>query len=267
MKSYNIFKIVSQNFCILKYKAILLICMCSFLITTIASANDMYYEDKNLQGYIDSINEIKAPLDPHTEKIIVIQMTFMLDAYPEIYKELLNNINNVPEHLRPAIIQGIVNVKGKDIETNKNYKLLPQQLIAEINSFRYRLPSDNEENMVINTDSTDYLWAALDATGNKDYVQKIITFLSQIPLKSRVLGEEVKNRANLDKAWFELTGSQGKEVQNLVSQLTLEERYEVATYQIISWSLESSSTNHPKIKVMVDSIFNANPELNFYKAQ
>lgn len=243
---------VKLNLCTLKYKLVLLICI--FLTKNITTAQSIYYEDKNLRGYIDDISSIKAPLDSHTEKMITIQISFMVNTNPSSYKELLDNIDDIPEHLRLAVVQGMVNIKGKDIEINKNYKLVPKKLIAEIDNFTYLLPSNNKEKMVVNTDGTDYLWAAIAITGNRDYLKRIITFLNQFPPWVRTVAFELENRKAIDKAMFKLTGVQGNEVENLLSQLTTEERYEIMTYDIVSWSLESNKKQYPVLDFMINSI-------------
>jgi hypothetical protein len=227
-------------------------------------AAGLYYQDQDLKGFFDSISK-EPDNNPHAKKLIVIQTSLILDQNPKAYDEMTENLNGVTTHLKSAIVQGIVNIKGKDVGVNKNYNLTPDAVIDEVNNGSFVFPVNNLEDMDKNTREADYLWAAFNITGNKDYIMRIIAFLSKFSKESKILAAEFQNTQMLDQMQKGLGVENASLAKDFLSSLPKEQLPEVITYNIIEWSLSSHMRQYPVIKSMVEEIFSKHPEMDLYK--
>ena len=114
--------------------------------------------------------------------------------------------------------------------------------------------------------AADYLWTAFYVTGNQDYLVRIVTFLSQFSTKIRAISQEIKNREIIDNVTSKLgVSSKTESLDSLVKTLTMKEKFEIISYDIVSWSLESNRKSFPAIDISVKEIFTKRPKLNFYQ--
>ena len=244
------------------------IIVCILLIASkITYARTLYYEDQDLKSFLADLSLISKPrASVPAKKMITIGITFIVSKNPKRYQEVLNHLNSIPQYLRPAIIQGLVNTNGKNIKVNQTYKLTPYPLIEEIDNLSFILPSNNLKDYELNMMTADYLWSAFAATGHHDYLLRIITFLNQFSLRIRAIGQEIKNREVCDKLETYFTGSlTTSSLYDLLDSLTKEEVIESMSYKVVSWSVESLRKTCPAVDSAVKTIFINQPQLNFYQ--
>lgn len=245
-------------------KTIILLC----LLFNVGSsfADGLYFKHKDLRNYFDQYKELPKPLPDYLSTKIEVEISLILDQNPDAYDEIVENLKDVHNSLKPFIIQGIVNIKGQDVAINKDFNLSPKPALTAVNNAPYIFPSDTINAFDANPIITDYFWWAYYVTGNKDYLMRIITFLSKFSKEVKSMSVELDNTRILDATQSKLgvKSSLEKEFLQSIPQNML---FEVVNYNIIEGSLSSNMGQYPEIKEVVEQIFKEHPELDIYKIQ
>lgn len=238
---------------------------CIVMNVQISFAGSLYYKNKDLKAVLDSFSLAPSPISSHTKKIIEVQVSFILDQNPKSYDEIIKLLDAMPKHLRPTIVQAIVNVKGRGIAINKDYNFTPHPIIAEMNKIQHIFPVESQESYAENSDKTDILWSAYYITGNKEYLMRIVTFLSQFSKEVKIAAAEWKNTQMLDQFQKQLGVESSLEKEFIKELFETKIAFAVLAFGTVEWSLSANMHQYPEIKAAVEKIFEDNPELNFYK--
>lgn len=234
---------------------------------TAARAEEQFYKKPSLNSFIHIIQAKNN--DPYKCEICLNSFVLMsLHTHNVLFKKAIDNLADYAPVVQLNIIQGLVNLKGKEFLQSlpKNISvnienIKPNLDVQYIKDLQLKTSASNEKELKEIAIIGDTIWSAYIATGDVKYLHKILSFLANTSIKIRTIEVELKNREAIARAL-----STQPDIQDLVNSLSKTEKYAFTGYITVLYTLERAQKVDKDIAKKIKFLIKKFPELDYTKA-
>lgn len=242
--------------------------LCLLVLSNLSASTDSFihslYKDPSHSNFVElshSWNDIHIKSDNqdalHALNLMGIFIGHALTLYPEYVSSYIDSFETLLFNEQLGLLKGLqfANTKHPLLEQIENPKYQPffsNSPAIEISKLKTHDPQIADE--------LDYLWVSFFATGDPQYIQKILEFINSNP-KALFYAFVTLNQELFDSFPKKLQ----KIEQNLQNAFRQDKEF-IHDYLMIStglWSLDSNMTQDETIKTIVKELINENPNLNY----
>jgi len=221
-------------------------------------------------GHISSyLSQTKDRKDrEHLLNIATIFVGQAIKEHPNYLKELNQGFSSLTFYEKAVLLRGIRSADiGHDLLKNISDKKLKQivfstrlKKVSEIKNLPVREPGD-----------LDLIWGSYFATGDSDYIKKIIRVINHDKM-ALFHGYELINREHNAAFLSELTGKRiSPDKGDLNFAINVKRLWKpgyknrVLVVKSALWSLEANCNQDPEVRRIRDEVIMNNPELDYWK--
>lgn len=226
------------------------------LIITICLTNNslaeevLFYENPSYERVQEIINSYANKDSSISDgENLAKHLTVIFYFYPELIKNIEQDVQNYSSLIQKSIAQAIVNTNGWNEKLPPEYKNLEQnKLNMNINFMIY----SDQENGNINLMFTEFFIQSFYISGDTKYIEKILKFISNFP-------KDVKNAVH--KIIYE--NASQKEIDNLYSAMN--EHHAKLTTQLkgIIDFLDKKRAMNQQVDMVVKNIISTNKSFEY----
>lgn len=249
----------------------------SYAAEEIAETDKLLYEASSFSNLEKQLTMIVGSNvnNQAIQKYGLIFLTVALDRHKEYVPEFVNRYKSYPRPMQIVVAQALAEVRGQGILSElkeKDVITIPHSIIKSVNelSFINKDPDNyNEEDEKYNCIVVDSLILAFHASGDEKYLVKIMKFLSDWPVPVRQLAWEMLNKD------MQVSAKQGdsdkqeagdyKDILDALETTRLANKFQLLTYKIVLWAIESNREQHKDVKEKIERIKRNNPDLDYSK--
>lgn len=253
----------------------------SYIANSWAEDDELFYENPtfpNLERQLSLLIESSVE-SPTIQKYSLIFLVVALDKHKAFVSEFVNKYASYPKPVQQIVAQAVAEVGGPSaVAQLKDDKVIVQansilKFVEELNFVSKDPENYNEEDMKYNCIVADSLILAFHASGDSKYLARVMKYLADWPEPLKLLAWEMLNRESLVLVKNESKkGKQEKkevinyqDIIDAVEKTQLANRYQLFTYKIILWAIESNKDQHKDAGDKIEQIKQNNPELDYSK--
>ena len=214
----------------------------------------LYFEHGDIKHLFQEYSDNAISAQSY-EYYIETQISLIISREPKKYQEIIGNLDIVQENLQRFIVQGLVNIKGKDIEVNSRYNLEPRTIIEELEKINLVYPVKDDDTLNNNFKLVDMLIAALHITGNRKY----LTVLLEFPTKC---SEAIRTTATSLLSSVTESNSLQNVLKTYKQKVEQQEFYDCSSCIIAYHYTNLHRQKYQEIDNMAKKILQENPDIN-----